>query len=57
VLEAAGIKDVLSKSLGSSNPINVVRATVLALASLEIPETAIARRKAEIEVKEARSGE
>jgi small subunit ribosomal protein S5 len=53
VLEAAGIKDVLSKSLGSSNPVNVVRATILGLASLEYPETAIARRKAEIEVKEA----
>ena len=53
VLEAAGIKDVLSKSLGSSNPVNVVRATILGLASLEHPETAIARRKAEIEVKEA----
>jgi small subunit ribosomal protein S5 len=52
VLEATGIKDVLSKSLGSSNPVNVVRATVLGLASLEHPETAVARRKAEIEVKE-----
>jgi small subunit ribosomal protein S5 len=55
VLEAAGIKDVLSKSLGSSNPVNVVRATILALASLENPEAAVARRKAELEVKEARS--
>jgi small subunit ribosomal protein S5 len=55
VLEAAGIKDILSKSLGSSNPVNVVRATVLALASLENPEAAVARRKAELGVKEARS--
>jgi small subunit ribosomal protein S5 len=55
VLEAAGVKDILSKSLGSSNPVNVVRATILALASLENPEAAVARRKAEIEVKEARS--
>jgi small subunit ribosomal protein S5 len=54
VLEAAGIKDVLSKSLGSSNPVNVVRATILALASLENPEAAVARRKAELEVKEAK---
>ena len=53
VLEAAGIKDVLSKSIGSSNPVNVVRATVLALASLEKPEEAVARRKAELEIKEA----
>jgi small subunit ribosomal protein S5 len=56
VLEAAGIKDVLSKSIGSSNPVNVVRATVLALASLEKPEEAVARRKAEFEInKEAKS--
>jgi len=51
VLEAAGIKDVLSKSLGSPNPVNVVRATVLALASLRNPEEAVARRKAELEIK------
>jgi len=56
VIEASGIKDILSKSLGSSNPVNVVRATVLALASLEHPETAIARRKTELEVKEAGEG-
>jgi small subunit ribosomal protein S5 len=55
VLEAAGVKDILSKSLGSSNPVNVVRATILALASLENPEAAVARRKAELGVKEARS--
>jgi small subunit ribosomal protein S5 len=57
VLEAAGIKDVLSKSLGSPNPVNVVRATALALASLEHPEEAVARRKAELEVKEVESSE
>jgi small subunit ribosomal protein S5 len=34
VVEAAGIKDILTKSLGTDNPINVVRATVSALASL-----------------------
>ena len=53
VLEAAGIKDVLSKSMGSSNPVNVVRVTILALASLKKPEEAVARRKAELEIKEA----
>src|SRR5579863_2459559 len=37
VLECAGIKDVLSRSLGSSNPINVVHATVSALRSLSRP--------------------
>ena len=57
VLEAAGIKDILSKSLGSSNPVNVVRATALALASLKDPEEAVARRKAELEIKETDSSE
>ncbi len=38
VLEAAGVKDVLSKSLGNNNPVNVARATVLALQSLKIRE-------------------
>lgn len=44
VLECAGIHDVLSKSLGSANAINVVHATVDALKQLEEPE-AIARRR------------
>jgi small subunit ribosomal protein S5 len=38
VLELAGIRDVLSKSLGSQNPINLVKATVVALQSLKRPE-------------------
>src|SRR5215218_6559027 len=38
VLEAAGVHDVLSKSLGSSNAINIVHATVAALKMLEQPE-------------------
>ena len=46
VLEATGVKDVLTKSLGSSNPVNVVRATVLALTSLREPKEAVSRRKA-----------
>ena len=44
VLECAGIHDVLSKSLGSDNAINVVHATVAALRSLERPEEVAARR-------------
>src|SRR5687767_9807974 len=44
VLECAGIHDVLSKSLGSSNPINIVHATVAALKGLVRPEEIAARR-------------
>ncbi len=44
VLECAGIHDVLSKSLGSSNPINIVHATVQALKDLVRPEEIAARR-------------
>src|SRR5215475_13641468 len=44
VLECAGIHDVLSRSPGSSNPINVVHATVAALKSLSRPEEIAARR-------------
>ena len=49
VLECAGIHDVLSKSLGSDNAINVVHATVEALRSLERPESVAARRGLPIE--------
>jgi small subunit ribosomal protein S5 len=46
VLETAGVKDILTKSLGSSNPINVVKATMLALSQLREPEKVLAERKA-----------
>jgi len=46
VLEAAGVRDILTKSLGSSNPINLVKATVIALGRLREPEKEIARRRA-----------
>jgi small subunit ribosomal protein S5 len=49
VLECAGIHDVLSRSLGSSNPINVVHATVAALKSLNRPEEIAAKRGLPIE--------
>jgi small subunit ribosomal protein S5 len=44
VLECAGIHDVLSKSLGSDNAINIVHATVQALKNLQRPEEVAARR-------------
>ena len=44
VLECAGIHDVLSKSLGSSNQINIVHATIEALRMLEEPAAVAARR-------------
>ena len=49
VLECAGIHDVLSKSLGSSNQINIVHATVEALRMLEQPEAVAARRGLPVE--------
>jgi len=55
VLEVAGVKDVLSKSLGSSNHINVARATILALGQLKRPEEELAKRKAP-KVEEAVTG-
>ena len=44
VLECAGVHDVLSKSLGSSNTLNIVHATVQALRQLEEPSAVAARR-------------
>lgn len=49
VLECAGVHDVLSKSLGSDNAINIVHATVQALRELERPESVAARRGLPIE--------
>jgi small subunit ribosomal protein S5 len=44
-VEAAGIRDIVTKSMGSANPTNVVRATMLALAQLKDPKQEIAKRK------------
>lgn len=44
VLEVAGVKDVLAKSYGSRNPINVVRATLNALAGTRSPQELAAKR-------------
>jgi small subunit ribosomal protein S5 len=44
VVEAAGIRDILSKSIGSNNPINIARATVQGLASLRTVREVAAER-------------
>ncbi len=49
VLESAGISDVLSKSLGSDNAINIVHATIAGLKSLKRPEEIAAKRGLPIE--------
>ncbi len=49
VLECAGVHDVLAKSLGSANAINVVHATVEALKGLEEPEQVAKRRGKSVE--------
>ena len=48
VMEAAGVKDVLTKSLGSSNPVNVVRATMEGLRGLRHPNEVTAARLANV---------
>jgi small subunit ribosomal protein S5 len=45
VLVAAGVKDVLSKSMGNRNPVNLVKASILALSQLRNVQTEIAKRK------------
>ena len=49
VLECAGVRNVLAKSYGSRNPINVVRATVNALAAAKSPEDIAAKRGKSVE--------
>ena len=53
VLEACGIKDILTKSLGSSNHINVAKTTIFALSQLKEPKKEIAKRKSTITTEEA----
>jgi small subunit ribosomal protein S5 len=57
VLEACGVKDILTKSLGTANAINVAKATVLALKQLKIPQEVIAKRKPAATATAAGTGE
>ena len=50
MLQAVGIKDVLTKSLGSSNRIKVAKATILALSRLKEPKVEIAKRRSALGV-------
>jgi len=45
VLEASGVKDILTKSLGTSNKTNVARATIQALSQLRYPKETVAKRR------------
>ncbi|WP_043529129.1 30S ribosomal protein S5 [Litchfieldella xinjiangensis] len=49
VLELAGVHDVLAKCYGSTNPVNVVRATVKGLAAMQSPEDIAAKRGLSVE--------
>jgi small subunit ribosomal protein S5 len=57
VLEACGIKDILTKSLGNTNHINVARATMLALTQLRNPKEELDKRKATVAKEEAAAHE
>ena len=56
VVEAAGIKDILTKSLGSANRINTAKAAILALSQLREPKKELAKRRADIGVEEEEIG-
>lgn len=56
IMEVAGVHDVLAKSLGSSNPINVVKATMLGLSRLRVPAEVRRQRRAAVGQTEAVRG-
>jgi small subunit ribosomal protein S5 len=57
VLEACGIKDILAKSLGTANHINVAKATIQALSQLKNPKEEVAKRRGTTVKEEAATGE
>ena len=56
VLETVGVHNVLAKSIGSNNPINLVRATIKGLLSMQSPESIAAKRGKSVEEIVARVG-
>ena len=57
VLEACGVKDILAKSLGNANHINVARATIRALTELKNPKEELAKRHAIVATGKAAASE
>ena len=53
VLEVTGIKDILTKSLGSSNRINMAKAAIIALSQLKEPKEELAKREPALDIDEA----